>query len=128
MEIKWLTKKLIFSIHNEQISEHGGLAGIRDEGLLDSALARPMNLHAYESASIIECAAAYAFGIIRNHPFQDGNKRTGFISAITFLLINQVGIEIDEKDVVIFITELAAGNIQENEVVNWLQKHSKTKP
>jgi death on curing protein len=121
--MKFLSKKVVLAIHNEQISQHGGLSGIRDDGLLDSAMNRPINLHLYENASIIVCAAAYAFGLIRNHPFQDGNKRTGFISAITFLILNGVDIKIEEQEVVLFISDLASGNQSELEVIDWLHKH-----
>ncbi len=123
--MKFLNREVILAIHNEQISQHGGLSGIRDEGLLDSALNRPINLHLYEKVSLVHCAAAYAFGIIRNHPFQDGNKRTGFIAALTFLILNGIDIVIDEQEVVLFISDLAAGSKSEEEVVEWLQKHIK---
>ena len=121
MSYKWLSKKTILAIHQEQISQHGGLPEIRDEGLLDSALARPKNAEFYSDATIAKCAAAYAFGIVRNHPFNDGNKRTGFIAAITFALLNGFRFKATEHEVVIQITGLAAGQISEAALVKWLE-------
>ena len=87
--VVWLEKALVLAIHDRQVAEHGGSARVRDEGLLESALARPMNLAAYEEPSLFELAAAYAFGIARNHPFVDGNKRTGLVAALAFIKINR---------------------------------------
>ncbi|MEM0939633.1 MAG: type II toxin-antitoxin system death-on-curing family toxin [Bacteroidota bacterium] len=117
----WVDKHVVLAVHNEQLSQHGGRVGVRDEGLLDSALARPKNLKAYENASLVQCCAAYAYGIIRNHPFNDGNKRTGFVVAITFLLLNNYYINVLESDVVIVITKLAAGELTEQELQDWIE-------
>ncbi|MEQ9301339.1 MAG: type II toxin-antitoxin system death-on-curing family toxin [Cyclobacteriaceae bacterium] len=97
------------------------MSGIRDEGLLESALARPENLNAYENASLSQCAAAYSFGITRNHPFNDGNKRTGFVVAITFLLLNNHYINVDEGDVFMTFTQLAAGDLSEEGLIEWFE-------
>ena len=122
MSFKWISKKGVIAIHNEQIFQHGGLPGLRDEGLLDSALNRPENMWSYEKASLPKCAAAYAFGIIRNHPSYDGNKRTAFITAVTFLLLNGHYITASETEVVLVITALANGSMEENTLVEWFEK------
>ena len=85
----WLLRSVVEAMHFEQIAEHGGASGIRDPGLLDSALARPLNLWAYASPTLFELAASYAFGVVKNHPFVDGNKRTAFLSAYLFLRLNE---------------------------------------
>lgn len=122
MSYRWISKRTILSIHNEQLAQHGGLAGVRDEGLLDSAMARPQNLKAYENASLAQCAAAYAFGITRNHPFNDGNKRTGFVTAVTFLLLNNHYIGATESEVFLTITKLAEGNLSEEVLRKWFEE------
>lgn len=122
MSYKWISKRAVLAIHNEQLSQHGGLPGVREEGLLDSALARPQNIEAYESGSLARCAAAYAFGIARNHPFNDGNKRTCFVTAVTFLLLNGHYISASEIEVVDVITRLADGSLSEGDLVNWFEK------
>ena len=121
MSFRWITKPEVIAIHQEQLSEHGGLTGIRDEGLLDSAIARPINLYNYESQGIAKYAAAYAFGIIRNHPFNDGNKRTGFVTALTFLLLNGHYTKLTEPDVVLTISKLAAGKVSEEALSEWIE-------
>lgn len=122
-EFKWLDQNVVLAIHSEQIARHGGLSGIRELALLESALARPMNLFQYESALIAQCAAAYIFGIVRNHSFFDGNRRTGFVVGITFLLMNGYYISASEPAVVITITSLAAGQMSEEELVDWMQRN-----
>ena len=121
MSYRWISKRAVLSIHNEQLAQHGGLTGVRDEGLLESAMARPQNLEAYENASLAQCAAAYAFGITRNHPFNDGNKRTGFVTAVTFLLLNNHYINATETDVFLTVTKLAEGNLSEEELRKWFE-------
>ncbi len=122
MSFRWVSLRTVIAIHNEQMAQHGGLEGTRDEGLLHSALARPQNLSAYEDASLSKCAAAYAFGITRNHPFNDGNKRAGFVVAITFLLLNGYYINASEIDVFETITRLAEGRLSEPELIKWFEK------
>jgi len=119
MSYRWISRRAVEAIHNEQLAQHGGMMGLRDDGLLESALARPQNLFGYEQASLAQCAAAYAFGIIRNHPFNDGNKRTGFVVAVTFLLLNGCYITASEVEVFEIITRLAGGAITEKELVEW---------
>jgi death-on-curing protein len=117
---RWLTKDVILAIHDEQLAEHGGRPGIRDMGLLESALARPMNRAAYGEPTVFDLAAAYAFGIIRDHPFVDGNKRVAFLAAALFLVDN--GFEIAAKDdaIVAIVLSLADGAIDEPAFALWL--------
>ncbi|MEM8893557.1 MAG: type II toxin-antitoxin system death-on-curing family toxin [Bacteroidota bacterium] len=122
MSFRWISKRAVIAIHYEQLTLHGGLSGIRDKGLLESALARPQNLAVYENVGLSKCAAAYAYGITRNHPFNDGNKRTGFITAVTFLLLNDHYINASEKDVFLTITQLAEGNMTEEELIDWFDQ------
>ena len=119
-EWRWLTKDLILAIHDEQLAEHGGRPGIRDLGLLESALARPMNRAAYAKPTVFDLAAAYAFRIIRDHPFIDGNKRVAFLAAALFLLDN--GFEITAKDeaIIAAVLSLADGAIDEPTFAFWL--------
>jgi death on curing protein len=110
---KWLTREAVEIIHEEQLSEHGGLAGIKDENALEAALARPQNKAAYGEPNIFELAAAYLFGIVRNHPFADGNKRTGYLAAYTFLRIHRVEMNANDGEVIEFVLGVAAGEIDE---------------
>lgn len=121
--MKWISQAAVIAIHHEQLSQHGGLEGIRDMGLLESALARPQQINLYENASLSKCAAAYAFDLTRNHPFNDGNKRTGFVAAITFLLLNGHYISASETDVVLTITRLAEGNLTESALEKWFDQN-----
>jgi len=123
--IRWLSKKVVLAIHNEQLKEHGGLIGIRDEGLLDSALSRPKNRLIYEETkNIIELASSYGFAIVRNHPFIDGNKRTAFVSAATFLSLNGYQLQAPQKSVVNVFSKLAAREIDEDDLTRWFKKYS----
>ena len=122
MSYKWVSRRAVEAIHNEQLAQHGGMMGLRDNGLLESALARPQNLFGYEQASLTQRAAAYAFGIIRNHPFNDGNKRTGFVVAVTFLQLNGCYITASELEVFEIITRLASGAISEEELMEWFER------
>lgn len=112
------------AIHDEQIAEHGGPIGVRDAGLLSSALARPKHLAAYGNPDACELAAAYAFGIVRNHPFVDGNKRTAFVAAIVFLADNGIGMEADDQSMVRAMLDLSAGDMTEEAFANWLRAHT----
>lgn len=118
----WLPQDAILSIHNELLNRFGGSAGIRDEGLLESALSRPQQLFHYEEPNIFECAACYAHGIVKNHPFVDGNKRTGFMAAYTFLGINGHWLRASEPEAVLQTLGLAAGEISESEFAQWLSQ------
>ncbi len=112
------------AIHHRQISEHGGGEGLRDEGLLASALARPQNLLAYAQPrpDLAALAAAYAFGIARDHPFVDGNKRTSLVAARTFLLLNGVNLEASQDEKYLTFLELAQGTLTEEQLADWVRK------
>jgi len=124
-EPKWLLYQAVTHIHSLLLAEHGGSTGIRDESLLRSALDRPKNKFAYDAnCSLHQLAAAYAFGIVRNHPFIDGNKRTAFVCAALFLEMNGLTINASEADTVITIESLAAGTIDEPHFAQWLRLNS----
>ena len=121
-EWRWVREDIVLSLHDEQLAEHGGAAGIRDLGLLESALGRPLNLSAYGEPDAAALAASYAFGIARNHPFVDGNKRTAATVALVFLDINRVAFTIGEAELVVMILALAAGELAEDEVAVWFRE------
>ncbi len=117
----WLLKSAVLAVHGQMIVEHGGTPGIRDEGLLDSALARPTNLYHYDRCrELNRLAAAYAAGIVKNHPFVDGNKRTGFIAAYIFLGRNGLALTADEVSATTMTLSLAASEIDESDYAAWL--------
>jgi death-on-curing protein len=120
-EYRWLTREAIEIIHSEQLAEHGGLAGIKDENALESALARPLNKAAYGEDDLFVIAAAYLYGFVKNHPFSDGNKRTGYLAAFTFLYLNGYLIEAEQSDVIEFVLEIAAGEIDEEGATRFLR-------
>jgi len=120
---QWLDKTIIHAVHDRQIAEHGGGQGIRDEGLLESALNRPVNLSGYGDPDAAALGAAYAFGIARNHPFVDGNKRTAWVAARLFLMINAVDLSFDKADATVLMQQLAAGDLTEDEVARWFRDH-----
>ena len=117
----WIAKSVALAIHEEQIAEHGGASGIRDDALLESALARPQNLAAYGEPDLAALAASYAFGIARNHPFLDGNKRTSYVVTRLFLRLNGRDIKADEASRLQTWLALAAGNLTEEELADWLR-------
>jgi death-on-curing protein len=120
----WLLEETLTAIHHRQIAEHGGSDGLRDDGLLSSALARPQNLLAYREShrDLASLAAAYAYGIARNHPFVDGNKRTALVAARTFLILNGVDLEATQDDKVLTFLSLAEGAVSEEELADWIRK------
>jgi death on curing protein len=121
----WLEKDMVDAFHRESLAIFGGGDGLRDEGLLLSALARPQNLHAYEpEADIFRLAASYCHGIVKNHPFVDGNKRTGTLAAAAFLALNNVEMTFDEPEIVVMVFGLASSEVSEDEFANWLRKNS----
>lgn len=120
---KWLPKGAVLAMHARQLAEHGGGMGMRDEGLLESALQRPQNNFEYENPDIADLAAAYAYGIARNHLFIDGNKRTALVSARTFLLLNGYQITASKEDRVHTFLALASGNLTETELATWFRKY-----
>ena len=121
----WLTRSECLALHDMMLAHYGGCSGIRDEGLLESALARPRQLHHYGNPSLPEMAAAYAAGIVKNHPFLDGNKRTGFMMGAGFLERNGCKFFASEADVVIRTLALAAGEMTEADYASWLETNSK---
>ena len=123
MSFVWLQKSVVWAIHEAQLAEHGGSAGVRDAGLLASALARPVNLDAYGEPDVADCAAAYGFGISRNHPFIDGNKRTAFVCAELFLTLNGFVLNATDVDCVLTVLAVAAGDLDEVAFAQWLRTH-----
>jgi death on curing protein len=117
----WLTSDLVKAIHDRQLKTFGGPAGLRDEGALESALGRAVNRWAYEQADLPSIAAAYAFGIARNHPVVDGNKRAALLSLVTFLGLNGVEFVADEAEAVVIIRGLAAGEVDEAGLTRWIR-------
>jgi death on curing protein len=118
----WLTRPIVEVLHQEQVREHGGQLGLRDEGLLESALARPRHVWSYEpDTDLAALAAEYGFGLAKNHPFLDGNKRTAFVAANVFLILNGFEIEASEPDVVITMLRVADGRLSRNKFANWIR-------
>ncbi|MEO6022272.1 MAG: type II toxin-antitoxin system death-on-curing family toxin [Burkholderiales bacterium] len=121
----WLDIAVIYAVHDEQLAEHGGSAGVRDSGLLESALTRPQNLTAYGQPDAIDLAAAYGFGIASNHPFIDGNKRTAFVAVELFLELNGYELTATDADCVLTMLTLAASEIDEAASANWIRGNSR---
>ncbi len=118
----WLEERDVLAIHDRLLALHGGAAGLRDQGLLQSALARPRQHHAYvRSPDIVEMAALYTAGIVRNHPFVDGNKRTGFVAGVLFLELHGVAFIASEEDSTQAVMALAAGALDEAAYTTWLR-------
>ena len=123
-EPRWIDLEVVLAIHDEQLAEHGGQAGVRDRGLLESAMGRPMNQFAYGEHSLARLAASYAFGISRNHPFLDGNKRTSLVVAELFLALNDVELAASDAESVTTFLQLAAGDLTEDALAEWTAAHS----
>lgn len=117
----WLFPELVIAFHDEQLREFGGPPGIRDAGLLESALDRPKNKWAYGKTHLAALAAAYAFGIAKNHPFVDGNKRTALLSLVTFVGLNGIDFVADNAEAVVIIQGLASGEIDEDGLARWIR-------
>jgi death-on-curing protein len=120
----WLEDELVLAIHDRQLVEHGGAEGLRNEALLQSALGRPLNHFAYESTDIVELAAKYTAGIVQNHPFVDGNKRTGFVTGVLFLELNGYRFTASEEAAAQAVLELAAGRMDEKGFGEFLRANS----
>ncbi|MEM1133773.1 MAG: type II toxin-antitoxin system death-on-curing family toxin [Pseudomonadota bacterium] len=120
---KWIGSDAAQTIHDEQLAEHGGPQGVRDAKLLESALARPQNLDGYSDPDAAALAAAYAYGIARNHPFTDGNKRTAAVVSEAFLIINDYQLTATDAEVVVVFQALAAGELSEDELADWFRQH-----
>jgi death-on-curing protein len=127
--ILWLEKALVLAIHDRQLAEHGGSAGVRDEGLLESALARPQQLHAYgdPAPDLADLAAALAHGLARNHPFVDGNKRTAHVAYRTFLALNGAELVATDEEKYLTMLALAEGKLGEREFAAWLRGRARTR-
>ena len=125
-EFVWVLDEVVLAVHDEQLATHGGLAGIRDRGAVESALARPRNLVAYEACEdVARLAAAYAYGITRNHGFADGNKRTALVTADLFLMLNGYELVSSPVDNVLTILGVADGTLPEEELTSWIHKNIK---
>ena len=119
----WIDPRAILAIHDEQLAEHGGGSGLRDQGLLESALARPINLAAYEDPDVAALAASYTVGLAKNHPFVDGNKRTAFVALELFLALNGHELMAGDADCVVTMLAVAAGDIEEAELAEWIRQN-----
>jgi death on curing protein len=123
IEPHWLDSRDALAIHDRQLSEHGGISGVRDSNLLDSALARPINQWNYGTDDPAALAAAYAFGVARNRPFADGNKRTAWVLARLFLALNGHVLSFDQQNATQTVIALAAGELSEDELTTWFREH-----
>ena len=119
----WLDPQALLAAHDEQLAEHGGASGIRDQGLFESALARPQNLAAYGDPDAADLAASYTFGLAKNHAFIDGNERTALVALESFLLLNGFELLADDGQVVMVILSVASGAFNENELAAWIRKN-----
>ena len=119
----WVDRAVALAAHEEQLAEHGGAIGVRDPNMLDSAMARPLNLVAYGEPDIADLAASYAFGIARNHPFVDGNKRTAAVVSETFLALNGHRLDCDDVELVTTFLSLAAGELTVEALTDWFRAH-----
>ena len=120
----WVPARAVYIIHDRQIARHGGASGLRDEGLLQGALQRPINKWQYENSDTFGCAAAYAFGVAKAHAFVDGNKRTAFVTSVTFLRLNGWHFVTKPAEGVTFMEDLASGAVSEESFRNWLEQSS----
>lgn len=123
VEPEWLSSDIALAVHDRQLSEHGGPTGVRDPGALESALARPVNQWTYGEDDLCTLAAAYAFGIARNHPFTDGNKRTAWVFARLFLRVNGRNLSFTPREAIDTVLALAAGTLAEDELADWFRQH-----
>ena len=124
MSWKWVDKRALLLLHGESLAEHGGADGIRDEGLLDSALSRPINLEAYGQPDYAELAASYGFGLAKNHAFMDGNKRACFLAVGLFLYLNGYRLKAAQADATLAVFALASSDFSEAEFAAWIRQHA----
>ena len=120
---KWLNRKVLLLLHDESLAEHGGASGLRNEGLLDSALARPLNLALYEQPDLASLAASYGVGLAKNHAFIDGNKRAAFLAIGLFLMVNGFRLNATQAEATLTIQDVAAGEIDEAALAQWIRTH-----
>jgi death-on-curing protein len=123
MSWRWISKQALLLLHDESLAEHGGGTGLRDEGLLDSALARPVNLASYEKQDAAALAACYGVGVAKNHPFVDGNKRAGLLATGLFLYLNGFRLQATQAEVTLTMLGVAAGEVSEKAFAEWLRSH-----
>ncbi len=132
MTWRWITKAALLLLHGESLAEHGGSAGLRDEGLLDSALGRPLNLLAYSDPAqppdVAALATSYTVGLAKNHPFVDGNKRAAFLATGLFLYLNGYRLNASQADATVTMLGVATGDISEGEFAAWLRRHASPRP
>lgn len=121
---KWINRQVLLLLHEESLAEHGGASGLRDEGLLDSALARPLNLSMYAEPDLADLAASYGVGLAKNHAFVDGNKRAAFLAVGLFLALNGYRLHATQADATLTMLSVAAGDIDEIAFANWIRTHS----
>lgn len=124
MSWRWIDKQALRLLHDESLAEHGGASGLQDEGLLDSALARPLNLDAYGDPDFASLAASYGFGLTQNHPFVDGNKRAAFLAVGLFLLLNGYRPRVSQAEATAAMLAVAAGELEEAAFAEWLRRHA----
>jgi death-on-curing protein len=127
-EWKWVSRQVLEAVHERQIAEHGGGVGLRDENALESALSRPLNLALYGEPDAAELAASLAFGLAKNHPFVDGNKRSAWVGARLFLRLNGVNLMFNRAEATVMVQQLAAGQLTEGEVAQWFRQRIETTP
>lgn len=120
---KWVNRQVLLLLHDESLAEHGGAPGLRDEGLLDSALARPVNLALYEQPDVASLAASYGVGLAKNHPFVDGNKRAAFLAVGMFLAVNGFRLRATQADATLTVMDVAAGVLDEAAFAQWIREH-----
>ena len=125
MNPQWIDLSVVLAIHEQQIAEHGGLLGIRDIGIIESALGRPQNLLLYNNPDIFDLAAAYGYGLVQNHGFIDGNKRTAYVVTRLFLILNGYDIVTSAVEKVITFEKVGKGEIDQTALASWLRAHSK---
>lgn len=124
MNWRWIDRRALELLHDESLAEHGGASGLRDEGLLESALARPLNLAAYGQPDVADLAASYCVGLAKNHPFVDGNKRVAFLAVGLFLALNGRRLVASQADATLTMLAVAAGQMDEEKLAQWLREHS----
>jgi death on curing protein len=127
MTWRWIDRRALELLHGESLSEHGGATGLRDEGLLESALARPLNLAAYGTPDAYELAASYGVGLAKNHPFVDGNKRAAFLAIGLFLALNGLRLTAPQADATLTMLAVAAGQMDEGALAQWLRAHTQAR-
>jgi len=125
---RWVDQRALLLLHADSLAEHGGAPGLRDEGLLQSALARPQNLAAYEQPDVAALAASYGVGLAKNHPFVDGNKRAAFLAVGLFLALNGHRLVADQADATLTMLSVAAGTLDEAQLADWVRLNSRPRP